>query len=61
MRGNIQKNYGKKLLHYKSGTQVPLFSYHVNFERLAICYLAMRFLAANKPREASADPISTIE
>ena len=54
-------NYGKKLLHCKSGTQVPLFSYHVNFERLAICYLAMRFLAANKPSDASADPINTIE
>ncbi len=48
-------------MHYKSGTYVPLFSYHVNSERLAICYLAMRFLAANKPRDASADPINTIE
>lgn len=54
-------NYGKKLLYYKSGTLVPLFSHHVNFERLAICYLAMRFLAANKPSDASADPINTIE
>ncbi len=41
----ISRNYGRKC-YIASGTQV--LSPHVNFERLAC--LAMRFLAANKPR-----------
>ena len=32
--GKYPKELGKKLLHYKSGTQVPLFSYNDSFEML---------------------------